>query len=68
MTCHANLKYKYANRRFWCRGYFVDTVGRNRNAIAEYIRTQLVEDIAHDKLVQTELFDPFTGEKIQRNK
>ncbi len=64
---HANLKYKYGNRRFWCRGYYVDTVGRNRKVIAEYIRNQLVEDMATDKLVQGELFDPFTGEKIQKN-
>ena len=63
---HANLKYKYANRRFWCRGYFVDTVGRNRKVIAEYIRNQLIEDMAQDKLVQGELFDPFTGEKTQK--
>ena len=55
---HANLKYKYGNRRFWCRGYYVDTVGRNRKVIAEYIRNQLVEDMAADKLVQGELFDP----------
>ncbi|CAM4421434.1 Transposase IS200-like domain-containing protein [Paenibacillus phoenicis] len=40
----ANLKYRYGNRQFWCRGYFVDTVGRNRKAIAEYIRNQLTED------------------------
>ena len=64
---HANLKYKYGNRRFWCRGYYVDTVGRNRKVIAEYIRNQLVEDMAADKLVQGELFDPFTGEKIPKN-
>ena len=63
---HANLKYKYGNRRFWCRGYYVDTVGRNRKVIAEYIRNQLVEDMAADKLVQGELFDPFTGEKIPK--
>ena len=64
---HANLKFKYGNRKFWCRGYYVDTVGRNRKVIAEYIRNQLVEDMATDKLVQGELFDPFTGEKIQKN-
>jgi len=64
---HANLKYKYGNRRFWCRGYYVDTVGRNRKVIAEYIRNQLEEDMATDKLVQGELFDPFTGEKVQKN-
>ena len=41
---HANLKYKYGNRHFWCRGYYVDTVGKNKKAIADYIRTQLEED------------------------
>ena len=43
---HANLKYKYGNRHFWCRGYYVDTVGRNKKVIEEYIRNQLQEDIA----------------------
>ena len=59
---HAQLKYKYGNRHFWCRGYFVDTVGRNKKVIAEYIRDQLMEDLAEDKLTHPELFDPFTGE------
>ncbi len=59
---HAQLKYKYGNRHFWCRGYFVDTVGRNKKVIAEYIRNQLMEDFAEDKLTHPELFDPFTGE------
>ena len=59
---HAQLKYKYVNRHFWCRGYFVDTVGRNKKVIAEYIRNQLMEDLAEDKLTHPELFDPFTGE------
>ena len=59
---HAQLKYKYGNRHFWCRGYFVDTVGRNKKVIAEYIRNQLIEDLAEDKLTHPELFDPFTGE------
>ena len=59
---HAQLKYKYGNRHFWCRGYFVDTVGRNKKVIAEYIRNQLMEDLAEDKLTHPELFDPFTGE------
>ena len=40
----ANLKYKYGNRHFWCRGYFVDTVGRNKTAIQKYIQNQLTED------------------------
>ena len=48
---HANLKYKYGNRHFWCRGYYVDTVGKNKKKIEEYIRNQLQEDIASDKLV-----------------
>ena len=60
---HANLKYKYGNRHFWCRGYFVDTIGRNKKVIAEYIRNQLLEDLAEDRLSQPELFDPFTGEE-----
>ena len=60
---HANLKYKYGNRHFWCRGYYVDTVGRNKKAIAEYIRNQLQEDIANDQISLKEYIDPFTGEK-----
>ena len=60
---HANLKYKYGNRHFWCRGYFVDTVGANKNAIAEYIRHQLDEDIAHEQLTFKAYIDPFTGSK-----
>ena len=43
---HASLKYKYGSRSFWCRGYYVDTVGRNKKVIAEYIRNQLEEDYA----------------------
>ena len=60
---HANLKYKYGNRHFWCRGYYVDTVGRNKKAIEEYIRNQLQEDIADDQMSLKEYIDPFTGEK-----
>ena len=41
---HTNLKYKYGNRHFWCRGYYVDTVGRNEKKIKEYIQNQLKED------------------------
>ena len=63
---HAQLKYKYGNRHFWCRGYFVDTVGRNKKVIAEYIRNQLMEDLAEDKLTHPELFDPFTGEDCRK--
>nr|CAC27409.1 putative transposase [Acetivibrio thermocellus] len=57
---HANLKYKYGNRHFWCRGYYVDTVGRNRKAIEQYIRRQLQEDIASDQISLNEYIDPFT--------
>lgn len=58
---HANLKYKYGSRHFWCRGYYVDTVGRNKKAIQEYIRNQLQEDIAEDQISLKEYIDPFTG-------
>ena len=60
---HANLKYKYGNRHFWCRGYYVDTVGKNEKKISEYIREQLQSDIASDQISLKELVDPFTGEK-----
>ena len=58
---HANLKYKYGNRHFWCRGYYVDTVGKNEKKIAEYVRNQLQEDLASDQLSFKEYIDPFTG-------
>ena len=64
---HANLKYKYGNRHFWCKGYFVDTVGRNKEAIAKYIREQLQEDIIVDQLSLKELTDPFTGEPVKKS-
>ena len=60
---HANLKYKYGNRHFWCRGYYVDTVGRNEKKIAEYVRNQLQEDIVADQLSLKEYIDPITGSK-----
>ncbi len=60
---HANLKYKYGSRSFWCRGYFVDTVGKNRKMIAEYIQNQLEEDNASDQMTLKEYRDPFTGSK-----
>jgi len=64
----ANLKYKYGNRHFWCRGYYVDTIGRNKNAVAEYIRNQLQEDIANDQISMKEYIDPFTGKQGKENK
>lgn len=60
---HANLKYKYGSRNFWSRGYYVDTVGRNKKAIAEYIRNQLEEDYTVDQISLKEYIDPFTGDK-----
>ncbi len=63
---HANLKYKYGNRKFWCRGYYVDTVGRNKKVIEEYIKNQLQDDIANDQLTLNEYNDPFTGEPVKR--
>ena len=58
---HANLKYKYGNRHFWARGYFVDTVGRNKKQIAEYIKNQLTEDEIADQMSIKEFINPFTG-------
>lgn len=65
---HANLKYKYGNRHFWCRGYYVDTVGKNEKAIREYIDNQLQEDIMADQLSLKEFVDPFTGEPVKEGK
>lgn len=63
---HAQLKYKYGNRKFWCKGYFVDTVGRNKKAIQEYIQQQMQEDMVEDQLTLFEEYDPFTGKKNKR--
>ena len=65
---YANLKYKYGNRHFWCRGFYVDTVGRNKKAIAEYIRNQLHEDREAEQLSIKEYIDPFTGEPAKESK
>ena len=65
---HANLKYKYGNRQFWCKGYYVDTVGRNKKAIQEYIKKQLQEDIVSDQMSLQEYIDPFTGEQVKKGK
>ena len=62
---HANLKYKYGSRNFWCRGYFVDTVGKNARMIENYIRNQLEEDYARDQVSIKEFADPFTGERVK---
>lgn len=55
-----NMKYKYRNRQFWCRGYYVDTVGKNEAKIATYIQEQLKEDEMSEQLT-LEMTDPFTG-------
>ena len=60
---HANMKYKYGNRHFWARGYYVDTVGRNKKQIQEYIKKQLEEDQIADQMSLKEYIDPFTGSK-----
>ena len=57
----ANLKYKYGNRHFWCRGYFVDTVGRNKTAITKYIQNQMEEDQMVEQMSMKEYIDPFMG-------
>ena len=62
---HANLKYKYGSRSFWCRGYYVDTVGRNKKVIAEYIRNQIEEDYARDQITMKEYVDPFTDNQTK---
>lgn len=60
---HANLKYKYGSRNFWCKGYYVDIVGKNETKIREYIRNQLQEDYTQDQMALKEYIDPFTGKK-----
>lgn len=59
----ANLKYKYGNRHFWCKGYYVSTVGRNEKKIAEYIQNQIQEDRVNDQLTMKEYIDPFGEDK-----
>ena len=65
---YANMKYKYGNRHFWCRGYYVDTVGRNKKVIEQYIRTQLQEDVSAEQLSLKEYIDPFTGKPVEEGK
>ena len=60
---HANLKYKYGSRHFWCRGYYVDTVGKNKRVIEEYIRNQLSEDEMMDQITMKEYI---TGSKNKK--
>jgi putative transposase len=60
---HANLKYKYGNRSFRCKGFYVDTAGKNTKKVAEYIQSQLKEDQINDQMTIKEYIDPFTGSK-----
>lgn len=62
---HANLKYRYRNRKFWCKGFYVDTVGRNKKVLQEYIQNQLQEDIVAEQITMAEYIDPFTGEETK---
>ena len=65
---HANMKYRNGNREFWCRGYYVNTVGKKKKAIAEYIRNQLQEDLVNEQMRIKELVDPSTGEPVKEAK
>lgn len=62
---HANMRYKYGNRKFWCRGYYVDTAGKNEKVIREYIANQLRQDKEHEQISIKEFIDPFTGEPVK---
>ena len=62
---HVNLKYKYGNRHFWARGYYVDTVGKNQKRIEEYIQNQLQEDKLYDQISLNEYVDPFDPKEIK---
>ena len=65
---HANLKYKYGNRHFWCRGYYVDTVGKNTAAIKAYIQNQIKEDLEYAQMSFVEYIGPFMGEPVKKYK
>lgn len=65
---HAHLIYKFGNRDFWCRGYYVDIVRKNAKKIHEYIQNQLKEDLEYNQMTLKEYIDPFTGEPIKTNR
>ncbi len=65
---HENLKYKYGNRQFGCKGYYVDTVGRNKKVIEEYIKNQIQEDLSYEQISLKEYIDLFTGEPVKKGK
>lgn len=58
---HSNLKYKYGNRTFWCRGFYVSTVGNNKTAVYNYVQNQLKEDMITNQITIKEYKDPFKG-------
>ena len=60
---YGNLKFAYRNREFWCRGFYVDTSGKDTKAIKEYIKNQLEQDKESDQLSIFNPKDPFTGSK-----
>ena len=60
---YSHLKYKYGNRQFWCRGYYIDTAGKNAKKIAEYIQNQLKEDQVEGQMTMKKYIDPSTGSK-----
>ena len=63
-----NMKFVYRNREFWCKGYYVDTVGRNEKTINEYVKNQLQENIIADQVSMKEYVDPFTGDPVIKGK
>lgn len=63
---HVHWKYRYGDRKFWCKGFYVDTVVRNKKVIEEHIRNQLQEDIVAEKRTMMEYIDSFTGEENKR--
>ena len=65
---YPELRYKYRNREFWCRGYYVDTAGKNAKKIQEYIANQLQDDLEYDQMTLKEYIDPFTGEPVKTNR
>ena len=65
---HANLKYKYGSRNFWCRGYYADTVGRDKKIITEYVQNQLEKDYAADQISITNMQTRLRVTRIRRHK
>ncbi|MET3727040.1 hypothetical protein ABID52_000621 [Fictibacillus halophilus] len=65
---HANLKYRYGNRKFWCTGFYVDTVGRNKKVIEEYIRNQIQDDVVAEQISMMEYIDPLIDKEVKKNR